>query len=90
MGTNRSCMTERTERSMAWSGGMTFVATTDSGYPSFPVLPTNSRNEIRDREVPQAEFEGYEMIHSSIWDKMGAWIESFKIRSKGIFKGCCL
>lgn len=98
MRTSPSCMTERTqfslgtsERSMAWSGGMTFVGTTE-GYPSFPVLPTISRKESRDREMrePDAEPDGFELIQSSIWDKMGMWVVSLKARSKDVLRGCCL
>lgn len=86
-------MTERSqfsfgvsERSVGWSGPMTFIAT-DSGYPSYPVLPTISHggNEIRGREA-----EEFEYIRSSFWDKMGMWVLSFRIRSKYVLRGCCL
>ncbi|KXN89639.1 hypothetical protein AN958_05506 [Leucoagaricus sp. SymC.cos] len=97
LGTSRSCMTERTqfsmgvsERSMAWTGGLTVVATTE-GYPKYPVLPTFSHTEIKDREMREPEpVGGFELIHSSFWDKMGMWVVSLKARSKHVLRGCCL
>jgi hypothetical protein len=97
MRTSPSYMTERTqlslgasERSMPWSGGMNFVATTE-GYQSFPVIPTISHTEIRDKELREPEHDGFDLIQSSrLWDRMGVWIVSLKSRSKHVLRGCCL
>jgi hypothetical protein len=81
-------MTERSHFSFGvsegWSGGMTVVA------PEL-VPPTVCQKEKKEMVEGCIEVDEYERVrHWSLWDRVGMWMFSFKIRSKEVLRGSCL